>query len=217
MKSGSYGLRHTLRQLGCGQSLLRIRMNVGFSRYTLRGNVLDIGGGRNPDYFSYFKQEPGVSIIVLDGSLSGIDFEQDTLPLEDASVDTVVLANVLEHIYNHQFLLSETRRVLAPSGQLIGFVPFWNGYHPDPHDYFRYTHEALERLASDAGFTQVSVTPLPGGPFAANFNTIVLSLPRLIRPLAYLWYALLDSIFIRLRPASQHRYPLGYLFHATSG
>jgi SAM-dependent methyltransferase len=191
-------------------------MNNAFCAYTLSGRTLDIGGGRNPDYFSYLKNAEGVAIEALDGSMSGIDFEKDALPHGDASIDTVVLANVLEHIYDHQFLLKEIRRVLRPGGQLIGFVPFWIGYHADPHDYFRYTHEALTRMLADAGFVKATVAALPGGPLSANFNTIVLSLPRFARPLAYLWYAPFDRLYVRLRPHSAGRNPLGYTFTATA-
>lgn len=209
-------LSRTLACLYRGQSLLRIRMNAAFAQYELRGTVVDIGGGRNPDYFSYFKKAGDVTIEALDGSMTGIDFEKDVLPYADGSVDTVVLANVLEHIYDHQFLLKEICRTLKPGGKLVGFVPFWIGYHADPRDYFRYTHEALARMFADAGFEDAAIVALPGGPLSANFNTIVLSMPRFARPLIYLWYAPFDRLFIRLRPRSAGRNPLGYTFTATA-
>jgi SAM-dependent methyltransferase len=190
-------------------------MNLALQRFSLVGRVLDVGGGHSPDYFTYFKRELGSSIETVDGSMTGIDFESDPLPLGNETVDTVILCNVLEHIYNHQFLLKEIRRLLTPGGQLIGFVPFWVGYHPDPNDYFRYTHEALLRMLADAGFVGVEISPLAVGPILANFNTIVLSLPRIARPFVYVWYAFLNSLFLRARPASGERNPLGYIFTAT--
>jgi SAM-dependent methyltransferase len=205
---------HTLRCLYRGQSLLRIRMNQTFADHVLSGKVLDVGGGHNPDYFQYFERREE-SIEMIDGSSSPVNFETDQLPYADGAFDTLVLANVLEHVYNHQFLLGETHRVLAGKGILIGFVPFWTGYHPDPHDYFRYTDEALARLLPGAGFVDVSITAIGGGPVLANFNTIVLSIPRILRPIAYVWYSAFDALFVRLRPKSAARNPLGYVFRAA--
>ena len=188
-------------------------MNIAFSRMTIRGSVLDVGGGRNPDYFEYFTTE-STSIEAIDASLTGIDFETDTLPYPSGSTTTVLLVNVLEHVYHYRFLLTEIARVLANDGILVGFVPFWVGYHPDPHDYFRYTAEALQRILAESGYVDIQIEPLAVGPILANFNTIVLSLPKPIRPVAYLWYACANRLFVGLRPKSGERNPLGYVFTA---
>jgi SAM-dependent methyltransferase len=187
-------------------------MNKGLSVFTLRGRVLDVGGGHAPDYFNYFKTEPDAHVETIDGSTQTVDFEKDALPYPDNSIDTIILCNVLEHVYAYQFLLNEVRRVLKPDGQLIGFVPFLIQYHPDPHDYFRYTHEALARIFDDSGFKNVKITRVGGGPFLANFNNLVLSLPRVLRAPLYLPYALLDAAFVRLRSRVTMRYPLGFIF-----
>lgn len=189
-------------------------MNESLAEYTLHGRVVDVGGGRHPDYFMYLKRSADVSVEVVDGSLAKIDLEKDLLPHGAHSFDMALACNLLEHIYNHQFLLKEIHRVLVPRGMLIGVVPFWTGYHPDSHDYFRYTHEALARMLTDAEFTDISIQRFGGGPLLANFNTIVLSLPRLIRPLAYCAYAALDAVFLLFRPRSAERNPLFYRFSA---
>ena len=209
-----YGLLHTLKHLYGGQTMLRILMNRALGEETLRGNVVDIGGGRSPDYFEYFKKDGTVTIVAEDGSMNGINFETDRVPYADASVDTVILCNVLEHIYNYEHLLAEIQRILKNDGRLIGFVPFWVGYHPDPRDYFRYTHEALERIFSDAGYTSAKIRPIGSSPILANFNTIILSVPRFVRPILYLSYAPLDWLFAKVRPNSKIRNPLGYIFVA---
>lgn len=189
-------------------------MNACLSAYSLHGATVDIGGGHKPDYFNYFKSEPDFTLLVLDGSINSIDFEKDILPLKDRSADTVILCNVLEHVYNYAHLLDETRRILKEGGQLIGCVPFQHQYHPDPHDFFRYSSEALQKMFVIAGFESVSLTPLEGGPVMANFNNIVLSLPSMLRPIAFFWYRLWDTFFIFLRPNSVYRCPLGFVFIA---
>lgn len=207
---------HILYKLYVGQTLARIHMNLAFANHSLRGEVLDVGGGRNPDYFSYFQKEHMTSLRSIDGSSHQIDFETDPLPFADKSIDTVILSNVLEHIYNHSFLVAEIKRILTQKGRVVGFVPFWVGYHADPHDYFRYTNEALVRIFGDAGFTHISITACEVGPFLANFNTIVLSLPRVIRPLMYLLYWIPNRLFKTFRPRSFARNPLGYVFNVNS-
>lgn len=205
-------MRHLLE----GQSLARILMNESLSHETLRGRVIDVGGGHNPDYFDYLRHADDVRIEAVDASLSGIDFEKDSLPFPADSADTVLLCNVLEHIYNYRFLMQQINRILKKDGQLIGFVPFWVGYHPDPHDYFRYTKEALRILLEETGFKEIEIVSIGGGPLLANLNTIVLSLPRVLRLVAYLGYTVLDMIFIVLKPKSKERNPLGFLFTATA-
>ena len=207
-----YGFVHTLKHLYRGQSYARIEMNKALRCETLLGRTLDIGGGRNPDYFSYLQKDENVSVEAVDGLLSTIDLEKDALPYEQGSMDTVLMCNILEHIYNHQFLLGEANRVLKVGGGLVGFVPFWVAYHPDPHDYFRYTDEALTRMLGDVGFEQIRIRAVGKGPILANFNTIVLSIPKLLRPLMFIPYAFLDLLFVTMRPKSAKRNPLGFIF-----
>jgi SAM-dependent methyltransferase len=47
----------------------------------------------------------------------------DSMPFEDASFDIVVMSHVLEHCPNQALALSEAKRVLKDSGQLLVFVP----------------------------------------------------------------------------------------------
>ena len=201
-----------LKKIYAGQSLLRILMNLGFKKYALSGAVVDVGGGREPDYFDYFAMSQTTSVTPVDSSLSGIDFEKDALPFAEGTADTVVCANVLEHVYNQRFLVGEMKRILKPDGMLIGFVPFLIQYHPDPHDYFRYTKEALLKIFSDAGFVHIEVKEVGGGPLLANFNNLILSVPRIVRVLLYPLYAGLDRLFLVLRPGARTRYPLGFIF-----
>jgi len=203
---------HTLKNIARGQTLLRTLMNQGFKEIALSGVVVDVGGGRSPDYFDYFDTKAVEKITPIDASISRIDFEKDPLPPADASVDTVVCANVLEHVYNYRFLVGQMHRVLRSGGKLVGFVPFLIQYHPDPHDYFRYTNEALTRIFEEAKFTDITIRSIGGGPFSANFNNLVLSVPRVISVILYPFYALLDRLFLALRPRARARYPLGFIF-----
>ncbi len=202
----------TLKKIYRGQTLTRILMNSDFRSYTISGKVVDVGGGRSPDYFSFLKKENVASIKALDGSLSGINFEKDPLPYPKDSIDTVLLCNVLEHIYHYKFLTDEIYRIIKPGGKMIGFVPFLINYHPDPHDYFRYTKESLHKIFSENGFKEISIKELGFGPFSVNYNNIVLSIPRPLRVLLFPFYHCLDKIFLYFRPKIGSRYPIGYSF-----
>lgn len=86
------------------------------------------------------------------------------VPLRSELADTVLLADVLEHLYRPQALLAEVHRVLRPGGTLLLNTPFMYGVHEAPHDYYRYTPHALRRMALDAGFEPVAVDAIGGSP-----------------------------------------------------
>lgn len=206
---------HTLLKTTQGQSVARTAMNQSLMTFYLQGKVLDIGGARNPDYFSYFQRSDDTAVDIVDGALSSVDFEKDALPYEDGSYDTVLLCNVLEHIFNHRHLLNEAYRVTKKEGRFIGFVPFLIYVHPDPHDYFRYTEETLHRLLTETGFTDVVVTPVGKGPFLVGCNAVIQSLPKIFRPFWFVWNYALDVVFGWLSHSStRERFPLGYTFSA---
>lgn len=199
-----------------GRSLARAMMNVEMSQHELAGKVLDLGGGKNSEYTYCFKRNKNLELVNVDSGAADekfrLDFETDKLPFGDGEFDQVVMLNLLEHIYNYKFLMSEVRRMLKQGGAVFGFVPFLVNYHPNPHDYFRYTGEALQKIFSEAGFKTIEIKAVGRGPFGINFNNIVLSLPKILRPIIFLPYYLLDEIFISLRPGIRQRYPLGYKF-----
>jgi hypothetical protein len=122
------------------------------------------------------------------------------------------MLNVLEHIYHHAFFIGEAYRILKLGKSVIGFVPFLINYHADPHDYFRYTDEALRALFTEAGFREVTVIPIGFGPFAVNFNTLASFMPRAFNALVWPFYYALDAILLALKPGMAKRFPLGYVF-----
>lgn len=114
------------------------------------GVLADIGCGDVPFYFMYrdlvwdnicidWKQDDRVSFLD-----HVIDLNNDRIPLEAASVDTVLCTDVLEHIRTPEELFSEMCRVLKPGGKLILTVPFMYWVHAAPHDHHRYTKHKLE-------------------------------------------------------------------------
>lgn len=206
-----------LKEIIKGKSLARALFNAELSAIKIDGRVLDVGGGKHQDYLDFLEKSEDVSVETVDIVLRGqngrfVDFEKDSLPFEEATFDHVLVFNVLEHIYNFQFITSEMQRVLKNGGQLVGFVPFLINYHPDPHDYFRYTKEAIQKIFESSGFQMIKVKEVGRGPFAVNYNNILLSLPRILRILIFPFFFVADWIFMKLRPNITTRFPLGYIF-----
>lgn len=73
------------------------------------------------------------------------------LPLPSASVDTVVLFEVMEHLRDPDAAASEIRRILRPDGTLLLTMPFLYPIHDAPYDYQRLTLHGLKRTLSNAG------------------------------------------------------------------
>ncbi len=122
------------------------------------GLVLDVGAGRqsirqclpkNTRYLSLDYWETGVGLYHSRPDVFG---DAQNLPIATASVDTVLLLDVLEHLPRPMDCLTEIRRVLKPGGRLILQVPFLYPPHDEPHDYQRWTIHGLRRLARENGF-----------------------------------------------------------------
>jgi len=111
----------------------------------VNGSLLDLGCGNAPFYQVYKKYSTQVTCADWFNSMHTNDFidvECDLskpLPFESNEFDTVILSDVLEHIFNPENLWEEIFRILAPQGRLILNVPFYYWIHEEPHDYYRYT------------------------------------------------------------------------------
>jgi SAM-dependent methyltransferase len=81
----------------------------------------------------------------------------ELLPFDDGDFDFVMSQEVLEHVGDPLAVLREMCRVLRPGGLLYLQVPFIIGFHPDPSDYWRFTRQGIEEIASRAGFERVDV------------------------------------------------------------
>jgi SAM-dependent methyltransferase len=122
------------------------------------GTVLDVGCGEKP-YRGLLLSAPSQAnrYIGLDlaQNLYGtpdIVWDGKSIPLPDASVDSCLLTEVLEHCPDGAAVLRELARVLKPNGFLFLTVPFIWPIHTVPNDEYRYTPFALRRLLENAGF-----------------------------------------------------------------
>jgi SAM-dependent methyltransferase len=134
-----------------------------------RGRLLDLGCGKVPLYEMYAPHVQEIICTDWPATLHGeafIDFANDLntgIPLRDATFDTIVLSDVLEHIFHPDRLLREIHRVLRPGATALINTPFLYLIHEAPYDFYRYTPYALERMAGSAGLEVIQLDLIGGG------------------------------------------------------
>ncbi|MBI2009264.1 class I SAM-dependent methyltransferase [Candidatus Saccharibacteria bacterium] len=187
------------------------------------GDLLDIGAGTVP-YYGVYKDKTD-SVVCVDWAkslhdLRHIDVIADVnlgLPFEENKFDTVLLADVLEHIKDPGLLISECSRVLRRSGKIIIFVPFMYWIHEQPNDYYRYTEYSLAALAKDNNLDVVELHQYGGGPdILIDATQKMFSESRVAYKLTHLiWKQFIKTTtYEKLRAEHIKRFPIGYSFVA---
>lgn len=70
------------------------------------------------------------------------------LPFKGGAFDIVISQAVLEHTEDPWEVVNEIYRILRNKGIVYVEVPFLQGFHPSPSDYYRFTIQGLEKLFS---------------------------------------------------------------------
>ncbi len=125
-----------------------------------RGRMLDIGCGNKP-YEKMFagrvSEHFGCDISQSDAHRVDVICPANEIPLPDASFDTVLCTQVIEHVADHQGVISEAFRLLKPGGVLILSGPMYWPLHEEPYDFFRFTEHGLRHLLTRAGFSAMQI------------------------------------------------------------
>jgi 2-polyprenyl-3-methyl-5-hydroxy-6-metoxy-1,4-benzoquinol methylase len=191
------------------------------------GRLLDIGCGNMPfrEYLSALVAE--YHSLDIAQKLPEVDFVsdiQDMRSLAQASYDTVLCSEVLEHIPQPNKAISEVYRILRPGGKFILSVPYLGRLHEEPFDYFRYTKYGLQFLLENHGFRVLEIVAT-GSLFSFlghQISTVVVCSVWHVPILNYCAFWLnaslctfpcywLDRFF-----AIAHKLPLGYVAVAES-
>jgi SAM-dependent methyltransferase len=124
--------------------------------------LLDVGCGEKP-YAPLFTPYASsyVGVDPVENPMADLRGSIEKLPVDDASFDVVLCAQVLEHVDDPAQGVSELHRVVAPGGRVLLSTHGTMVYHPAPVDYWRWTHAGLERLFAQSGGWE-SVTVVPG-------------------------------------------------------
>lgn len=102
------------------------------------------------------------------GGLPNVEVRQgelESLPIADASLDAALLFFVLGYVAEPARVLAECRRVIAPRGRvvIVDLLPHARlEYRSELGQvWLGFSHEQLERWASQAGFKRFEMRPLP--------------------------------------------------------
>ena len=110
--------------------------------------VLDVGAGSGEDLLnikdrlsskrvSLYAVEtypPYIEVLRKNGiEVASINIERESLPFSDNSFDLIVVNQVMEHVKEIFWIISELRRVLKPGGRLIIGVPNLASLHHGHH------------------------------------------------------------------------------------
>lgn len=203
-----------------GKSLPRIFLNQALSDEEVTGSVLDLGAGAEAaSYRRFLKYRVPFTLTTTDfyktaPGMIALNAEEPFL-IPSNSYEFVTCFNLLEHVYNYTNAVQETFRILKQNCIFLGGTPFLVNVHPDPHDYWRYTNSALEKILANAGFKDISVRDLGHGPATASAHFFSSLLPKYLRLFVVLPALAVDILFLKLFPVHVGRYPLAYVFKAV--
>lgn len=147
--------------------------------------LLDFGCGKGIVLNEILKLNPKLDVTGVDTSQTAIAYiskrfpketffvvkEGEKLPFKSNTFDFITALDVIEHIYDTEFILKELARVLRPNGKMLITVPFYGliknllialigfdfVYNPrSPHIRF-YTQKSLLREVKSAGLTSLEI------------------------------------------------------------
>jgi SAM-dependent methyltransferase len=130
--------------------------NVAALAGNITGQTLDVGCGQKP-YETLFRSSRYIG-LELDSPATRqnnkVDFYYDgtMFPFQSGEFDSIVLNQVLEHVFDPSRFLAEVSRVLKKGGTVLLTAPFVWDEHEQPHDYARYSSFGLSSLLKNNGF-----------------------------------------------------------------
>lgn len=221
-RGGTWRTSRDTREVGVGSRLITdavARIYGTELPLHARGRLLDLGCGQVPLYGAY--RDLTQEVVCVDWA-DGPHIDRccnlaEPLQYADASFDTVILSDVLEHVPDPDLVWREMARVLAPGGRVIMNVPFFYWLHAHPHDYYRYTNFALERFVRISGLALVTLQPLGGvlEVIADLWAKLLAKIPIAGAPLAIALQAVVSAFGrtgpgARIAEISARHFPLGY-------
>lgn len=128
----------------------------------VKGRMLDIGAGEVDRYARFFDFSERITTDTRPGSNVDVVASADALPFPDASFDSIVCTQVLEHVTEPKKVVEEMYRLVKAGGVVLATIPQTAPLHEEPHDYYRYTRYGITHLFEQAGF-HISALEQEGG------------------------------------------------------
>ena len=182
---------------------LRKQVEIVVREYIAGKNIAqlaDYGCGNTPYQplvAPYIKEYIGIDLAENPRAAIHIDLA-GKIAMADATVDAVLSTQVLEHVTDPLFYLSESKRILKPGGLLILTTHGYWMFHPDPTDYWRWTSAGLRKIITESGFEVVYFRGIIGRAamglqlFQDGF---LFKIPKFLRPVLALFMQPLIALF----------------------
>lgn len=117
-------------------------------RSEVKGVTLEIGGSKiNRELYNFTNTSSYLTMDVDGGAdLDIVGDAHDPNAVDEASLDSIVLFNVLEHCERPWVVVDNIYQWLKPGGQVFCLVPNAQRLHRTPRDYWRIFPDALDSL-----------------------------------------------------------------------
>ena len=199
-------------------SIMRTLMNQLIEKKFFKGKLIDIGGGENCNYRKILNNTNYTSVNIDRNIYPDFLIKvNEKIPIKDNSFDTCLMFNVLEHIYDWNFIFGEVKRLLKGNGKIYLIIPFLYPIHAAPNDYIRVTSSYLKIFLDKNQFSNIKIYPITYGPFT-NSQCIGYTHKK-IKALQSFVCVILDRIFRFLFLKQFVKYsnsnPLFYFVEAT--
>src|SRR5208337_1857420 len=125
------------------------------------GPILVIGDYTGRDFLALKKHFPNTYLLdIVDNKITEEHFVQQSITeptsFPPGTFHYVVMAEVIEHLWEDVAALKEIHRLLAPDGRLLLTVPF---YHDIPEFHFRiHSPRSIRRLLDYCGFEMEEIS-----------------------------------------------------------
>lgn len=145
-----------------------IRRHSGNVHYK---KLLEVGAGHNYDVERFFSKTNDYIKTDLKAR-PGVSFLDITKHVPSAEYDGIICLNVLEHVYDYNTALKNIYDLLKTNGFLFLSVPLFYPLHDLPHDYWRFSPNALRKLLSSFRQIIVETNGIPRFPYNVNILAI---------------------------------------------
>lgn len=148
-------LSFLFNQIKKGKSYLRATHNLFLkNKINLKGSIANLGSGKKNDYSHYINKNnyllENYDFFKTDNNVKQLNLEKKFVLRK--KYNSIILFNVLEHIYHKEQLLNSIKQSLKVNGRFELFLPFMYRHHNDPDDYYRLTYSYLKKFLKKKGF-----------------------------------------------------------------